>query len=135
MSADAMNMIRSIASKLAGLMPPEMAIGRARTTQILNILLPTMLPTKRSDSPFLAAVMVVISSGRDVPKAITVREMMRSEIPIEVAIVEAELTTSSLPAMTPARPSPVKTNDFIRLYLGFSTILASFLSFWAREIK
>ena len=85
---------RSIISKLFGVMPPAKATGRAKTMQILKMLLPTILPTKRSLSFFLAAMIVVISSGNEVPRAIIVREIMRSEIPIAVAMLEAELTTS-----------------------------------------
>ena len=92
--AEKTNMMRSRVSKFSGLIPPDMAIGRARTIQILKILLPTILPTRRSDSPFLAAVMVVISSGREVPSATMLSEMIRSEMPMAVAMVEAELTTN-----------------------------------------
>jgi len=87
-------MMRSMNSKFAGLMPPEITIGSANTMQMLNMLLPTILPTSRSDSPFLAAVMVVTSSGREVPRATTVSETIRSEIPMTVAMLDAELTTS-----------------------------------------
>lgn len=81
-------------SKWPELMPPAKTTGRARTKHILKILLPIILPTKRSDLFCLAAVMVVTSSGRDVPIATIVSEMMRSERPMALAIVEAELTTS-----------------------------------------
>ena len=104
-------MTRSRVSKFSGLIEPETATGRARTTQILKMLLPIMFPTRRSLSPFLAAVIVVTSSGREVPRAMTVRDMMRSEIPIAVAMVEAELTTSWLPATTPASPTMTRRND------------------------
>ena len=127
-------MIRSMVWKLLGVMPPAKTTGKARTIQILKILLPTMLPTRRSDSPFLAAVMVVTSSGSEVPRAMTVREIMRSEIPMVVAMVLAELTTSSLPPTTPMRPRKTKRKDLPSLYLGFSTALASFLFLRAREI-
>ena len=133
--AEKMSIIRSMNSKLAGLMPPEMAIGRASTMQMLKILLPTMLPTRRSDSPFRAAATVVTSSGSEVPRATTVSEMMRSEIPMTVAMVEAEFTTSSLPATMPIRPRPVKRKDLPRVCLGFSVFLASFLFLRAREMR
>ena len=121
--------------KLAGLIPPEIAIGSARTIQILKILLPTMFPTRRSDSPFLAAVTVVTSSGREVPSAMMVREMILSEIPIAVAIVEADWTTSSLPATMPISPRITRKNDFPSLYLGFSTAVFSRRFLRAREIR
>ena len=133
--AEKISMMRSINSKLAGLMPPEIAMGRARTMQILKMLLPTMLPTRRSDSPFLAAVTVVTSSGREVPRATTVSDIIRSEIPMTVAMLEAEFTTNSLPATMPARPRMEKRNDLPRVYLGFSDFLASFLFLRAREMR
>lgn len=120
-------MMTSSISKLSGLMPPKMATGRPSTIQILKILLPMMLPTRSSFSPRLAAVMEVTSSGREVPKATTVNAMMRSEMPIVDAIVEAEFTTSSLPPTTPTRPSKTKKKDLPSFHLGFSTLCFSFL--------
>ena len=115
----------SKSSKLPGVMVPKMATGRPRTIQMLKILLPIMLPTRSSLSWRLAAVMVVTSSGKEVPKATTVRAITRSEIPIAEAIVEAELTTSWLPATTPASPRSTKTNDKPSLYFGFSIAFLS----------
>ena len=89
--------------------------------QMLKMLLPTMLPTRRSDSPFLAAEIVVTSSGNEVPKAITESEMIRSEIPMAPAIVLADSTTNSLPPTTPTRPRITKRNDLPSVYWGFST--------------
>ena len=132
---DAISIIRSITSKLFGEIEPENATGRARTKQMLKILLPTILPIKRSLSPFFAAVIVVMSSGREVPSATMEREMILSEMPIAVAIVEAELTTSSLPRTTPARPRMIKRNDFPSFHFGFSTFFASFLFLRAREMR
>ena len=43
-----------------------------KTNKILNILLPTMLPTAKSHLPFKEAVTEVTNSGNDVPNAITV---------------------------------------------------------------
>ena len=125
-------MVRSITSKLFGVILPAKVTGKAKTMQMLKILLPTILPTRRSLSPFLAAMIVVTSSGKEVPRAIIVRDMMRSEIPTTVAMVEAELTTSWLPATTPARPRITKMKDLPSLYLGLSTFLASFLFLRAR---
>lgn len=87
-------MITSIISKLSGLMPPKIATGSPSTIQILKILLPIMLPTRSSFSWRRAAVIVVTSSGSEVPKATTVRAMIRSEIPITDAMFDAEFTTS-----------------------------------------
>ena len=112
---------RSMISKLFGAIEPLISTGRASTTQMLKMLLPMMLPTSRSDSPFLAAVMVVTSSGSEVPMAMTVSEMMRSEMPMVLARNEAEFTTNWLPPTTPARPMMTNKNDLLSLYLGFST--------------
>ena len=120
-TVEPINMIISRISKLFGVIVPKRATGRPRTMQILKILLPTMLPTRRSVSPRLEALMVVISSGRDVPKAMIVRAMMRSEIPTAVAILEAELTTNSAPPTTPTRPTMVRRKEIPSLYCGFST--------------
>ena len=128
-AAEATIMMTSTISKLSGLMPPKMATGRPSTIQILKMLLPMMLPTMSSFSCLLAAVMVVTSSGSEVPKATTVKAMMRSEMPITVAILEAELTTSWLPPTTPARPRTTKTKDLPSFHLGFSTLCFSFLFF------
>ena len=130
-----MSMTRSITSKLFGVMPPEINTGMANTTQILKILLPTMLPTSKSDSPFLAAVIVVTSSGNEVPMATIVSEIMRSEIPMVAAIVEAESTTSWLPATTPISPTSTRIMDLPSLYFGFSTFLASLRFLRANENK
>ena len=129
------NITRSMVWKLFGVILPAKMTGKARTIQMLKMLLPTILPMRRSDSPFLAAETVVTSSGREVPSAITVREMMRSEIPILEAIKLAEFTTSSLPPTTPARPRITRRNDLPSLYLGLSTFLASFLFLRAREMR
>ena len=128
-AADATIIMTSIISKLSGWMPPKIAIGRPSTIQILKILLPIMLPTRSSFSPRLAAVIVVTSSGREVPKATTVRAMMRSEIPMILARLEAEVTTSSLPPTTPARPRSTKRKDLPTFHFGFSTFCFSFLFF------
>ena len=108
-------------SKLLELILPAKATGRARTKQILKMLLPMMLPTKRSDLFCFAAVIVVTSSGRDVPMATIVSEIMRSERPMALAIIEAELTTSWLPPMTPTKPRTTKMKDLLSEYFGVST--------------
>ena len=128
-AAEATIMMTSTISKVSGLMPPKMATGRPSTIQILKILLPIILPTRSSFSPRRAAVMVVTSSGSEVPNATTVRAMMRSEIPMTEAISEAEFTTSWLPPTTPMRPSATKRKDLPSFHLGFSTLCFSFLFF------
>ncbi len=117
-------MNRSIIWKLSGVMVPKMATGRPMTMQILKMLLPIISPTMRSVSLRRAATMVVTSSGSEVPSAITVREIIRSEMPIDEAMNEALFTTAWLPAMRQARPMMVIRNDLPSLYLGFSVFLA-----------
>ena len=128
------SMMRSIISKLLGVMVPKRATGRPRTIQMLKMLLPIMLPTRSSFSPRFAALMVVMSSGREVPKATIVRAIMRSEMPIEAAIVEAELTTSSEPPTTPARPMRIKRREMPSLNFGFSTSVLAARFLRAMEI-
>jgi len=126
-AAEATIMTTSIISKLSGLMPPKIATGSPSTIQILKILLPIMLPTKSSFSWRRAAVIVVTSSGSEVPKATTVSAIIRSEIPITEAISDAEFTTSSLPPTTPTRPRMTNKKDGPSFHLGFSTLWRSFL--------
>ncbi len=102
------NITRSIVWKLSGVMLPKIATGSPMTIQMLKMLLPMILPTIRSVSLRLAAVIVVISSGREVPKATIVRAITRSEIPIAEARKEALLTMSWLPAIRPTRPMIVR---------------------------
>ena len=103
---------------------PANKTGSARTTQILKMLLPTMLPTRRSHSSLRAAVIVVTNSGSDVPRAIMVSEIMRSDTPMALAINEAELTTNWLPPTTPTSPMTTRSRDLPSLYLGASTSFA-----------
>ena len=128
------SMMRSMTSKLLGVMVPKRETGRPRTMQMLKILLPMMLPTRSSFSPRLAALIVVMSSGREVPKATTVRAMRRSEMPMLEAMVEAELTTSSEPPTTPARPTRIRRREILSLNLGFSISLACLRFLRAREM-
>ena len=56
--------------------PPNINVGRPKTIHILNILVPIILPTARSCSPFFEAFTVIISSGSDVPITIIVIEII-----------------------------------------------------------
>ena len=64
--------------------------------------------------------MVVMSSGREVPRATIVRAIRRSEMPIDLAMVEAELTTSSAPPTTPTRPTRISKSETPSLNFGWS---------------
>ncbi len=50
-AVEPISIAKSSISKFSGAIPPEIAIGSARTIQMLKMLLPTMLPIRRSDSP------------------------------------------------------------------------------------
>ena len=65
------------------------------------------------------------SSGSEVPSAMTVRAIMRSEMPMELAMLLAELTTRSEPPMMPARPSKVIAAEGRNFQRGFSTAFLS----------
>ena len=81
-TVETINIMMSTIWKLLGVMVPKMATGSPITIQILKILLPIILPTMRSVSLRRAATMVVTSSGSEVPSAMTVSAIIRSEIPI-----------------------------------------------------
>ena len=81
-----------------------MATGKPITIPILKILLPTTLPIAISYSPFLVAATDVTSSGSDVPKAIIVKEIIFSLIPIIDANDEALSTTKLLPTIIQIKP-------------------------------
>ena len=103
---------------------PKIATGNPITIQMLNILLPIILPITKSVSLRLAATIVVMSSGREVPNATIVKAIIRSVTPIVEAMVEALFTTNWLPAIRPAKPITLRRSDFPSLYFGFSVFLA-----------
>ena len=123
-----------VSAGIVGATVPKISAGRPSTMQILKILLPMMLPTSNSVSFFLAAAMVVTSSGSDVPKATMVSAIMRSDTPKVCAILVAEFTTSSAPPMIPARPTTTSSREIPSLNLGFSTSVAALRSLRAVEI-
>lgn len=59
---------------------------------MLKMLEPTRLPTAMSRSPRRAAMMLVASSGSEVPTATTVSPTMSSLIPSAVAMFVAPVT-------------------------------------------
>ena len=79
--ADNINAAISIILKPFALIVPNIATGTPKTIHILNILLPIMLPTNKSCSPLIDAVIDVISSGNDVPNAIIVKAIILSLTP------------------------------------------------------
>ncbi len=68
------------------------------------ILAPKILPTEREDCFFTMAVMVVMSSGREVPTATMVTPMTRSEMPMNRASSLPLLTSKSAPQTMPTVP-------------------------------
>ena len=76
------------------------------------MLLPITLPMARPGIPLRAAMMVVASSGRDVPTATTVRPMMASLTPSDEAIPEAPSTNQLPPPTSAPRPTSVQTTAF-----------------------
>ena len=102
--ADNINITKSMFWKLARVIVPKIATGIPRTTQILKMLLPMILPSNKSCSPLRAETIVVTSSGSEVPKATIVKEITLSLTPINFAIFEAWSTTNLLPTIIPANP-------------------------------
>ena len=65
---------------------PYMLIGKPKTIHMLNMLFPIMLPTAMSNSSFLAAFTVIVSSGREVPITMAVIDIIFWLIPKTSAI-------------------------------------------------
>lgn len=92
------------------------------TNNILNILLPTILPIAIPALPFLAAATDVTSSGSDVQNATMVSPMNLSLMPKNLAIQDAPLTAKSLPLTTITPPIIIKRRHF---HTGISLISPS----------
>ena len=124
--ADATNIIRSKLLNAPVGIVPYISIGNPSTTHILNILLPIILPTSRSYSPFLDDTIVVTNSGREVPKATIVNDITLSLSPNVLAILDALFTTRSLPIIMQARPSMINIIDLPSPNGAFSSSLSFF---------
>ncbi len=94
------------------------------TKRILKILLPTILPTAISALPLIAAVTLVTSSGREVPKATMVRPINRSLMPKISASAVAASTATSEPSTIMTPPSTINANIF-QTGIGFSSGISS----------
>ena len=84
---------------------------KPRISNKLYILDPIMFPTIMLDFPFLAAVIDVAISGKDVPRAIIVKPINESEIfrMVEIDIAESTVTSapkSVIPMEPPATGNP-----------------------------
>lgn len=105
---------------------PNIETGIPNTIHMLKILLPIILPTKISCSFFRDDIIVVTSSGSDVPIAIIVSDIILSVTPIFLAILVALSTTKSLPRTIAIRPNTVNNMAIGVVYFegsSFSSIL------------
>ena len=75
------------------------------------MLLPMIFPTPISAWPFLIAIIDVISSGSDVPIAITVNPIIFSDNPNSVAKTTALSTVSIAPTYKRTTPTPINPAD------------------------
>ena len=107
---------------------------KPRISNILYIFEPIMFPTIMLDFPFLAAVIDVAISGKDVPRAIIVKPINESEIFRMVEIDMAESTVMSAPKsvipMEPAATGNQKKKGFLKEIFekkSFSNTISSLL--------
>ena len=87
-----------------------------RTKLKLNMLDPSTLPSASSERPFLAAIILVTSSGNDVPRATANKEIKAFEIPKITAILMAESTNKCPPKGSSAQPN-IKVKKDIKTVL------------------
>ena len=76
---------------------PFITAHRGRISVVSIIFAPMTFPTERELSFLRIAVSVVTNSGKDVPRAMTVKPIIVSLIPIPEAIVFADETRNSAP--------------------------------------
>lgn len=81
---------------------------KPRIKKILNTFDPRIFPTMSSDSFFCEAVIDTISSGRDVPTAMTVKAIKNEEIPKADAIETVDSINNHAPRITPIIPKMIK---------------------------
>ena len=92
-------------------------------------MLPTTLPIAISYSPFAVAVTEVTNSGKLVPRAIIVSDIILSLIPNILAIVHALSTTKLLPNTIPNNPIIDNNIDFfIEIFFSSSFVSVLFLA-------
>lgn len=102
----AVRRIESISSSGAAWIGVRLEVA-PRMNMMLNRQDPTALPNAIPESPFWAATMDVISSGREVPIATIVRPTSVSLMPRERAIRLALSTTRLPPQMIAIRPPTI----------------------------
>ena len=97
-------------------MPLETNVHIGRMSDKSIMFAPIIFPTERLDSFFLIAVIVVTSSGSDVPIATIVTAITLSGTPRAVAIAEPPSIKKLEPSTIPAAPT---TNNTIFLMISF----------------
>lgn len=103
-------------------------IGKIKAESI--IFAPIIFPTDKEDSFFRIAVTVVTSSGKDVPIATIVTEIIASLICRISAILQAECTSNSEPATIHTAPIQNQKNvSHILLCFSFHLLLLFFTFF------
>ena len=83
---------------------PEIRLHTGMINVRSMIFAPMMFPTPRDDCFFITAVMVVTSSGSEVPIAMMVTEITLSLIPSEAAIILPLSTRRSAPKTIASAP-------------------------------
>jgi hypothetical protein len=101
--------LRLIFDKLKGKIIPI----KPRIKRVLEILLPMIFPKTISDSWFKLAIILMTSSGRDVPIETRVRPITISEIEKRRANALAPSTTYSPPFHKRKKPRTNKKNEII----------------------
>ena len=77
-------------------------------SNVLKMLLPTTLPTAKSEVPFNADTMLMHSSGMEVPRATMVRPMTISGMFSRWAMATAPSVKRSAPHSTKTMPTMIK---------------------------
>ena len=99
--------------------------AKPRIKSILNIFEPIAFPIEISPSFLIAATTEVASSGRLVPRAITVSPIKRSDAPKCSAISLAPRTNTSEPRINIPNPPIICLGDSLII-----EVLPNFISFW-----
>lgn len=133
-SKDAKTVIkRSIILNEFDVILPNIKVGSAKTMQILKMFVPIIFPTVISNSPFFAEETVIVSSGRDVPIAITVIVISFSDILKVCAKSVVISTTKSLAKTINKSETKASNRDVFLLYFGSSSSI--FLNLFINFIK
>ena len=78
--------------------------GRPNTSKIFAVFEPTTFPNARLGTSSITALMAMISSGAEVPKATTVRLTIRAGMPKRILRLTAPLTSASPARIRSANP-------------------------------